>query len=158
MIATKQLVAARGKPDFLLLASARPITTNPIFRPTIESPLALTWFRFRCLGPVNWSLVVKGDSATLTVTRLVSTAKARPGELTYCFGTTPFRIASELFVRAAGVACRPIPYNGAGPALNAVLGGDVHFAVLTSNDAGAGKDWKAPGATRSLSATFADVA
>lgn len=130
LIATKQLVAARGKPDFLLLASAGPITTNPIFRPNDRVTPGVDLLPISMVGTSPLVLVVRGDSSASTFAQLVSTAKAHPGELTYSFGTSSFRIASELFVRAAGVACRAIPYNGAGPALNAVLRGDVHFAVL----------------------------
>jgi tripartite-type tricarboxylate transporter receptor subunit TctC len=57
-------------------------------------------------------------------------ARANPGKLNYGSpgnGTSP-HIAVEVFNREANVKLTHVPYKGAGPALNDLLGGVIHLA------------------------------
>ena len=63
----------------------------------------------------------------------LSYAKARPGKLTYA---TPAlagsqHLATEIFNIAAGIETQHIPYKGAGPALIALVGGEVNMYFAT---------------------------
>lgn len=71
-------------------------------------------------------LAVHQSVPASSVKELISVAKAKPGELTYganFAGAT--HIAAELFKSMAGIDIRHIPYKGNGPALNALIAGEV---------------------------------
>src|SRR5687767_12919814 len=73
-------------------------------------------------------LVVAADSPWKTLKDFVATAKAYPGQINYSssgvYGT--LHVAMEIFANAAGIKLFHIPYQGGGPALTALLGGQVH--------------------------------
>jgi tripartite-type tricarboxylate transporter receptor subunit TctC len=77
----------------------------------------------------NPSLPVK------TVNDVVTLAKAKPGELTYgSFGIgSTGHLNMEVFQAMTGTRFNHIPYSGAGPAMNDVVGGHVSlmFAALS---------------------------
>ena len=73
-------------------------------------------------------LVVHPSMPIKTVKQLVALAKAKPGELNFSVGgpgTSNF-LAAILFNHLAGVNTVRIPYKGTGPALAAVMTGEVH--------------------------------
>jgi tripartite-type tricarboxylate transporter receptor subunit TctC len=65
---------------------------------------------------------------------LIDTAKAKPDELTYGFGSGTGQVGSAAFSHAAGIKVRGIPYKGQPAALTDLLGGQVDFV---SSDLGA---------------------
>jgi len=72
-------------------------------------------------------LVVRADSPWKTVADLVAAAKARPGTYNYAssgnYGT--MHVPMEMLKARAGFRMTHIPYTGAGPAVLALLGGQV---------------------------------
>lgn len=78
-------------------------------------------------------LVVKGDSPYKTLKDLVSTAKTRPDSLTMASAGngTVGHLTGEVFAKQAGIVTRHIPYKGAGPAANDLLGGQVDYYFAT---------------------------
>ena len=82
-------------------------------------------------------LVVPASSPYKNVKELVAAAKADPGKLTFAsqgVGTSA-HLAGELFNSLAGVNMTHIPYKGAGPALNDLLGGQVDMIFATATAA-----------------------
>ena len=79
-------------------------------------------------------LVVHSSVPVNSVKELIAFAKAKPGTLNYASGGTgTFTfLAAELFKGQAGVDIVHVPYKGGGPALLAVVGGEVavYFAPL----------------------------
>jgi tripartite-type tricarboxylate transporter receptor subunit TctC len=73
----------------------------------------------------NPSLLVK------TVKDLVALAKAKPGQLTYgSFGNgSTGHLNMEVLQAMTGARFNHIPYNGAGPAMNDVIGGHIDFML-----------------------------
>ena len=73
-------------------------------------------------------LVVSADSPWKTLKEFVDSAKAYPGKINYSssgvYGT--LHVAMEIFANAAGIQLFHVPYGGGGPALTALLGGQVH--------------------------------
>ena len=73
-------------------------------------------------------LIVGADSPWKTLKEFVESAKAYPGKINYSssgvYGT--LHVAMEIFANAAGVQLFHVPYQGGGPALTALLGGQVH--------------------------------
>ena len=79
------------------------------------------------LAIVRQMLVVHPSVPATNVRELVELAKARPGALTFsssAVGGAP-HMAGELFKLVAKIDLLHVPYNGAAPALNALLAGDV---------------------------------
>lgn len=72
-------------------------------------------------------LVVHPSVPAQTLKDLVALAKAQPGKLNYGVGSNGSapHIASELLKTMAGIDIVHVPYNGAAPALKAVLAGEV---------------------------------
>jgi tripartite-type tricarboxylate transporter receptor subunit TctC len=72
-------------------------------------------------------LVVREDGPYKTLKDLVDAAKARPGTINYgssgVYGT--LHVAMEIFASAAGIKLFHIPYQGGGPAVAALLGGQI---------------------------------
>jgi tripartite-type tricarboxylate transporter receptor subunit TctC len=82
-------------------------------------------------------LVVAADSPWKTLEEFVATAKAHPNKMNYSssgvYGT--LHVAMEIFANAAGIKMFHVPYQGGGPAVTALLGGQVH--ALASGPAAA---------------------
>jgi tripartite-type tricarboxylate transporter receptor subunit TctC len=72
-------------------------------------------------------LVVRGDGPYRTLKDLVDAAKAKPATINYgssgVYGT--LHVAMEIFAEAAGIRLFHIPYQGGGPAVAALLGGQI---------------------------------
>src|SRR5688572_18809618 len=73
-------------------------------------------------------LVVSADSPWKNLKEFVASAKAYPGKINYSssgvYGT--LHVSMEIFAHAAGIQLFHVPYGGGGPALTALLGGQVH--------------------------------
>ena len=82
-------------------------------------------------------LVVSADGPYKTVKDFVDAAKANPGKINYSssgvYGT--LHVAMEIFANAAGIRLFHVPYQGGGPAVTALLGGQVE--ALASGPAAA---------------------
>ena len=79
------------------------------------------------------ALVVHPSVPAHTVKEFIALAKARPGQLTYASsgnGTSP-HLSGELLKSMAGIRMLHIPYKGAGPAINDLLGGHVAAAFVS---------------------------
>jgi tripartite-type tricarboxylate transporter receptor subunit TctC len=124
---------ARSVPDgyTLLMIHQGTATINPHLYPKLGyDPLVdfapITRFGF---GPLL--LTVHPSVPANSVMELIALARAKPGTLNY--GTpgvgTPPHLASELFVRAAGIQVTQIPFKGGGQLATALLGGHVSFSM-----------------------------
>ena len=121
----------------LLLAASGPMSVNTnLFRSMPFNPLTdlapvIQISSFPLVLEVNPSLGVK------SVKELVALAKSKKPELSFASAGngTPQHLAGELFNTQMGVKMAHIPYRGAGPALNDLLGGQVNvmFDILGSS-------------------------
>jgi tripartite-type tricarboxylate transporter receptor subunit TctC len=72
-------------------------------------------------------LAVPASAPWKTLAELVEDAKKRPGMIPYgssgAYGT--LHVSMEMFASAAGVKLLHVPFQGAGPAVKALLGGEV---------------------------------
>ena len=128
--------AKRAKPDgytFLVCSSAFVVNpslyANPPYEPKDFAPVIV-------LGASPNALVTPAQSEFKTLKDLIAKAKASPGKLNWTSpgaGTTPY-LAGELLQQRAGIKMVHIPFQGAGPALTAALGGqvDMYTAALGS--------------------------
>jgi len=122
-------IASKALPDGYTLL----VTGSGVYMATLLQPMA--YDTVRDFSPVSLVskqpniLVVLPSLAVSSVKELISAAKARPGELNYSAGAvggSP-HLAAELLRAMAGINIVRVPYKGAGPALNALLGGEVQL-------------------------------
>src|SRR5215510_6550094 len=123
-------VAARAAPDgytFLVCSSA--FVVNPsLYAKTPYDPFK-DFAPMMVLGASPNVLTVPGQSDIKTMPELIARAKANRGKLNWTssgVGTTPY-LAGELLQLRTGITMVHIPYQGAGPATTAALGGQVEM-------------------------------
>jgi tripartite-type tricarboxylate transporter receptor subunit TctC len=90
---------------------------------------------FTAIAPVALApnaILVNNAMPVKTLRELIALAKARPGEIAYASsgGGTLQRIGMEMFNAMAGIKLIDVPFSGTGPAITAVIGGQV--PVLSS--------------------------
>src|SRR5207248_8474796 len=76
-------------------------------------------------------LVVRAEAPYKTPKEFIAAAKARPGKINYSssgvYGT--LHVAMEIFANAAGIQLFHVPYQGGGPAVTALLAGQVEASA-----------------------------
>jgi len=131
-------IAAKSPPDgYTLLLYGSPMWLAPFMRDN------LPYDPVKDFAPVTWAtnspnlLVVHPSLPVKSVHELIALAKARPDELNYgsgSAGSTP-QLAAELFRSMTGVKIVRVAYKGSGPALTALLGGEVQFMFPSTGSA-----------------------
>jgi tripartite-type tricarboxylate transporter receptor subunit TctC len=84
-----------------------------------------------------------------SVAELIDQAKKEPGkiDIAHAGAGNPFHLAAVLFQQAAGIKLNEVPYRGAGPAVQGLLGGDVHVMFV---DYATGRSHIAAGTLKAL--------
>lgn len=114
-----------------LYTTSGPISVNPIFSNSSFDPLknlssVILTSTLSSVMVVNPSLNIK------SINELIQYAKENPGKLNYASsgnGSTS-HLSMEQFNRLAGVQITRIPYKGAAPAINDLLGGNVQVMLM----------------------------
>jgi len=85
------------------------------------------------VGETYLGLVVQANSPFNSVQDIIAAAKAKPGELTYAHvgPGSAHNIAGALLNKKAGINITPVPFQGAGPALQSLLGGHITMSYAT---------------------------
>ncbi|MCY1203226.1 Tripartite tricarboxylate transporter family receptor [compost metagenome] len=128
-------LATRAAPDgyTLLLATSSTNAINPWlikdrpFKPVDDlTPISL-------ITSNSNILVVRSDSPYTSLDALLQDARKRPGVLNYSSGGvgSSQHVAGSMFTHQLGLDIVHVPYNGGGPAGNALLAGEVSLALDT---------------------------
>ncbi|MDB5509741.1 MAG: transporter substrate-binding protein [Hyphomicrobiales bacterium] len=125
-IATAQL--AKSKPDgyTLMFGSAGQTTILPMVQ-KVSYDAEKELMPLSIFGTGPFILGAKNDLPAKTMTDLIAYAKANPGKLNIA---TPnpgsiSHLSATLFAKRAGIDLVQVPYKGGGPAVAALLGGEV---------------------------------
>ena len=131
--ATGSELVARATPDgyTLIIVASTYATTSAYSPPSFDpingiQPIIL-------LGTTGLVMTVHPSLPAKSVKELVDYAKANPRKLNYASvgsGSVP-HFAQELFRLQTGINIVHVPYKGAGPALIALVGGEVQFTTLS---------------------------
>lgn len=127
-IAAQEVIKAAPDGSTFLIAPTSVETANPhLFKANFHPSKDLT--PVAGIGRTQMYLVTRPDFPGKTAAELVAMAKAQPGKLTYASAGagTPPHLAGELFKQQANVFVTHIPYRGAAPALQDVLGSQADF-------------------------------
>jgi tripartite-type tricarboxylate transporter receptor subunit TctC len=76
-------------------------------------------------------VIVRGDLPIQTVQDLVAYSKANPDKLNLGVTSTFMTLLSAPLKQRTGITYAEIPYQGEGPALTALLGGQVDFSIFS---------------------------
>lgn len=132
MIGTEAVLKAPADGHTLLVAVTAFVINPTLYRKVNYDPL-------RDFTPVSlginfpYMLVVHPSLPVKSVKELIALAKKNPGKITYASSGTGLsnHLAGEMFKDAASIEIIHVPYKGGGPALNAMLGGEVSMAFGT---------------------------
>ncbi|MBI4189180.1 MAG: tripartite tricarboxylate transporter substrate binding protein [Betaproteobacteria bacterium] len=129
----------RAPPDgYTLLFYGSPIWLAPFLRDNVD------YDPMRDFSPITLAvsqpniLVVHPSLPVKSVRELIALAKARPGALNYTSGSagSSSHLAGELLKAMAGVDIVRINYVGTGPALNALISGEMQMMFVPTGAAG----------------------
>lgn len=132
-IGTQQFVRAPADGYTLLLATSSTNAANPhLYKKTGFDPIK-DFTPVASVAVIPSVLVVPAASPLKTPNDVIAAAKAKPGRLSYGSGGvgSSAHLAGELFKSVAKVDITHIPYKGSGPALTAVMGGQLDLMFDT---------------------------
>jgi tripartite-type tricarboxylate transporter receptor subunit TctC len=130
-------MVAKAQPDgYTLLVFGSALWLLPFIQNVSYNPL-------RDFSPITLAastpllVVVHPSLPVKSIQELITFARAKPGELNYASGIagSATHLPAELFKAMAGVNIVRVAYKGGGPALNAILGGEVQVMFATSSGA-----------------------
>lgn len=120
----------RQAPDgYTLLMSGITLATQPFMRANLPYDPQKDFTMISLVATSGNVIVVNPAVPVKTVTDLIQLAKSSPTPLYYgtpAFGATG-HLAAEMFNQMAGTKLRQVPYKGAAPALQDLIGGQIHM-------------------------------
>jgi tripartite-type tricarboxylate transporter receptor subunit TctC len=128
-------LAAKAAPDgyTIMATTSGVVVVNPsLYKKLAYDPLK-DFAPIAIIASLPNMLVVHPSLPVKNVKELIALAKARPNELTYASGGTGTsnHLAGELLNYLAGVKVTHVPYKGGGPAVLAVMAGEVTMLFAT---------------------------
>ncbi|WP_144631719.1 Bug family tripartite tricarboxylate transporter substrate binding protein [Bordetella genomosp. 13] len=124
---------AGAEPNGYMIGTAD--TGTLAFNPSLYAKLAYDPTRFTYIGGIArfpLLLAVRADSPFKSVDDVLQSARKTPGKLTAASAGSgsPHHLALELFKQRAGVDVLHVPYKGAAPAIQDLLGGQVDMMFI----------------------------
>jgi len=126
-------LAARAPADgYTALLHSLPLVVNPALFAKLPFDPVRDFAPVSLIVAAPFVLVVHNSVPVKSVKELVALAKAQPGKLTYSSAGngSNLHVAAELLNTLAGTRMLHVQYKGGGPALLAVLGGEVDLSYL----------------------------
>ncbi|MBO4225254.1 tripartite tricarboxylate transporter substrate binding protein [Bradyrhizobium neotropicale] len=122
-----QSVAAAPPDGSVLLLTATHHVINPSLRKSLPYDTRTAFSAVAVIATAPNALVVGRDFAAKNVGELIAMAKAQPGKLSFASSGVggANHLSGELFKQMAGVEIVHVPYKGAAPAMNDLIGGHV---------------------------------
>ena len=127
VIATEAVARAPADGRTLLFATLGSHVISAALRPQLPYDPIKSFTPIAFIGQAPSLIVVSATSNIMTFADLA--AKAKSEKLSYASagaGTT-MNIAGEMFNAAVGAKAAHVPYRGAGPAINDLIGGHIQF-------------------------------
>jgi len=132
-IAMEAVAKAPADGYTLGVANTGNIVINPYLFPSMPYDPLKDLTPVGLLGTVPLFLVINSNVPAKSLQEFVAYTKANPDKISYASagaGTTP-DIAALEFGRRAGLKFVMVPFRGTGPAVQAVLGGDVQVTFVS---------------------------
>ena len=125
---------AKSAPDgyTFIFTAADTHSINPHVYPKIAYDARRDFTPVAQVGYLPIALIVNPSVKASNVAEFVALAKAQPGKMTYAsFGVgSSSQVAMEMLKGATGIDLLHVPFQGAAPALTAVIGGQVDAMMV----------------------------
>lgn len=121
-------LAAKAAPDgYTFFLGAVHHAIAPSVYPTLTYDLIKDFVPVSMVSVVPQVVVIHPSIQANNLTDLIALAKKEPGKMTYASAGagTSHHLAGELFKSLSGVDILHVPYKGAGPALQDLIGGQI---------------------------------
>ena len=131
LIAMQALAAAERDNHTLYLPSSSSLVVLPETNSKLPFDIQRDLVPIGLVGEQPFLIVAGNSLGVNTLPELIALAKRKPGELTYAAnfrGSLP-NMTGEMFASRAGISLTFVPYPGAPPALQDVIGGRVSAMV-----------------------------
>ena len=111
--------------------------TNPALMPNYPFDTLREFAPLTVVGYIPHAMVVRPDFEAADLPALVAMAKAQPDSLSYgsSGNGTSAHLGAAMFAQRAGIQVTHVPYRGAGPAVQDLLGGRIQFMFLDMSSA-----------------------
>ncbi len=128
-------MVAKSKPDGYTLGMGQTsnLAINPSAIPKMPFDPQKDLVGVALVAEVPMVMVVRIESPWKSLDDMIKAAKAKPGEIKQALaGTgTVGHLAGEMLAKKSGVKLLNVPYKGAAPAINDLLGGQTDFMFAT---------------------------
>lgn len=128
-IATAQVAAATADGHTLLFVTSGHAGAAELY-PKLPYDPRKAFAPVALVGATPVVIVVPAASPFKSMADLIKAARQNPGKLNYAAGgggATTTNLAAEFLKSEAKISMQAIPYKGSGPALTALLGGEIDF-------------------------------
>lgn len=127
-------IAAAAAPDgYTLLFTNSSFATVSILSPGKPSFDPVRDFSTVIQLGAQPQVLVAHPSLPATLRDVLALARARPGSLNFASAGSTSQLTMELLKSLAKVDLVHVPYKGSAPAVAAILGGEVQFAIFSAN-------------------------
>jgi tripartite-type tricarboxylate transporter receptor subunit TctC len=124
-----QLVAQAAPDGYTILIASGSHSINASLYPSTKLDPVKDFAPVSLIGDAANFLVVHPGVKAQSVEDLVALAKRDPGKLNYASSASTTFLQTELFKSMAGINMTAIPYKGSGPAIPALLSGEVQVSI-----------------------------
>ena len=126
---------SKAEPDgyTLLMSEASPFVMSPHLYRTLPFDGLAGFTPIAMVSRVPWVIGINAAVPATTLQEFVALAKVQPGKLAYgSIGLgSSVHIRVEQLKQALGIDLNHVPYKGAGPAMNDLLGGQIAMIMIT---------------------------
>jgi tripartite-type tricarboxylate transporter receptor subunit TctC len=136
-IAAKKVVEAAPDGNTLLLGSGSEVTIARLYNQAVKYDGERDLTAIGLIGNTPMVLVASNKSGIKSVDELITLAKREPKKLSFASSGigTPLHISGELLNLKAGTRITHVPYRGAAPMVQDVLGGNIDLGVFVLSSA-----------------------
>ncbi|WP_082819176.1 tripartite tricarboxylate transporter substrate binding protein [Cupriavidus nantongensis] len=126
-------LVAKAKPDGYTLGMGQTanLAINPALYPKMPYNAVKDFTPIALVAAQPVVLIVRADAPYKNLAEFVAAAKSRQMSMASAGTGTVGHLTGEMFQRRAGIKSLHVPYKGASPALNDLLGGQTDFYFAT---------------------------
>lgn len=123
--------AARAPADglTLLMAIDSTLTMNPALFSKLPYQPMKDFVHISLLATQSLVVLANDRIPAKSMSELIASAKAQPGQINYGSGTISTQLAGEMINRAAGIKLAYVPYKGSADVVKAMLSGEIQTSV-----------------------------
>ena len=127
VLANEQVARSPADGKTLLFATLGSHVISAALRSQLSYDPLKSFTPIALIGSAPSLIVVSADNPAKTLAELIARAKTEKLSYGSAGPGTTMNIAGEMFNAGAGVKAAHVPYRGAGPAINDLLGGHIQF-------------------------------